>query len=91
MPITKAAEKALRQNARRRSMNLKRLREIRDLNKKLRQFIAGKKLKEAQGLLPKLYKALDKAAQRDVIKKNAAARKKSRLAKQLKKASLPPK
>lgn len=40
-----------------------------------------KNFEEAQKLLPQLYKALDKAASRGVIKKNTAARKKSRLTK----------
>ncbi|MFY9461920.1 MAG: 30S ribosomal protein S20, partial [Candidatus Sungiibacteriota bacterium] len=35
---------------------------------------------------PKAYKALDKAAKTGVIKKNAAARKKSRLMKSIRKA-----
>jgi len=91
MPITKSAKKALRQSTRRRSMNLKRLGEIRKLNKSFRKLIAGGKFKEAQSLLPKFYKTLDKAAQKNVIKKNAAARKKSRLTKTLKRAASPSK
>ena len=38
---------------------------------------------EAEKSLPELYKAIDKAAKRGVIKKNTASRKKSRLAKKL--------
>ena len=34
---------------------------------------------EAEKLLPKAYQAIDKAAKRGIIKKNTAARKKSRL------------
>jgi len=40
-----------------------------------------KKIEEAKKLLPKLYKALDKAAKVGLIKKNTASRKKSRLTK----------
>lgn len=45
-----------------------------------------KKIKEAEALVPKAYKTLDKAAKTGVIKKNAASRKKSRLMKLLRKA-----
>jgi ribosomal protein S20 len=45
--------------------------------------IEEKKLAQAQEILPAVYKKLDKAAKVDLIKKNKAARLKSRLAKQL--------
>ena len=38
-----------------------------------------KKAKEAQALIPALYKALDKAAKRKFIKENTSARYKSRI------------
>ena len=41
--------------------------------------IKGKKKAEAEKMIPSLYKALDKAAKRGVIKPNTASRKKSRL------------
>lgn len=41
---------------------------------------AGKKA-EAQAILPKAFKAIDKAAKGNTIKKNTASRKKSRLSK----------
>lgn len=47
--------------------------------KDLRTLITEKKKKEAIALLPTVQKALDKAAKRGLIKKNTAARKKSRL------------
>ena len=37
------------------------------------------KINEAEALVPKAYKAIDKAAKVRVIEKNTAARKKSRL------------
>jgi len=49
--------------------------------------ISQKKIKEAKELLPKIYKALDKAAKTGVIKENKAARKKSKIAKLLNKPS----
>ena len=83
MPITKSAKKALRQNAARRLKNLTRKKVLKTLIKQEEKLRGQKNLEEAQKLLPQLYKALDKAASRGVIKKNTAARKKSRLTKLL--------
>jgi small subunit ribosomal protein S20 len=55
--------------------------------KDVRKLIVGGKKNEAEKLLSSAFKALDKAAKRGVIKKNTASRKKSRLAKALKKIS----
>lgn len=74
MPITTSAKKALRQNKRRRSRNLARMRVYKEAVKQ------AKKTKTAE-LLSRAYQALDKAAKAGIIKKNAASRKKSRLAK----------
>lgn len=49
--------------------------------KKILKLAAGGNKEEAQKLLPEAYKAVDKAAKRNLIHKNAAARKKSQLAK----------
>lgn len=84
MPITKSAKKALRQSWRKREFNLKRLNEMKAAVKS-----AKKSKEEKNEELPKLissaYKAIDKAAKKGVIKKGAADRKKSRLAKFLNK------
>ena len=55
--------------------------------KKFRKFVAGKKAAEAKAIVPEIYKALDKAAKRNYIKKNTASRLKSRVAAALKKIS----
>ena len=83
MPITQSAKKALRQNKRKRVLNVKYLVNIRILTKQLKKFAQENKLAEARALLPKVYQALDKAAKKDVIKKNTASRKKSRIASSL--------
>jgi len=49
--------------------------------KKARLLKMERKNEEAKNLLSLAYQAIDKAAKRGVIKKNAASRKKSRLAK----------
>ena len=79
MPITSSAKKALRQADRRRIRNLKRREAIVSVVRKIKKFVAAGKKDEAKALLPQAYKAFDKAAQRNVIHKNTAARKKSRL------------
>ena len=79
MPITKSAKKALRQNIKRRQKNLQRKKKIKDLTKKIEYFLSKNQKEEAKKLLPQLYKALDKAAKTGIIKKNTAARKKSRI------------
>ena len=83
MPITQSAKKALRQSKRRKVLNVKYLVKIRTLTKQLKKFTEENKLAEARALLPKVYQALDKAAKKDVIKKNTASRKKSRIASSL--------
>ena len=49
--------------------------------KQYKKLILAKKTNEAQKLIPKLKKAIDKAEKRGLIKKNTANRKKSRLIK----------
>lgn len=81
MPITKSAQKALRQNKTKREKNLTYLNKMRVLIKENKKLAAGGKTKEATALLPKIYKALDKAAKENIIKKNTASRYKSRITK----------
>ena len=87
MPIIKSAKKALRSSRRKKVFNDRRKEAFKDAVKDVKKLITDKKVKEAKNLLPKAYKAIDKAAKRGVIKKNAAARKKSRLSAAIKKAS----
>ena len=81
MPITKSAKKAVRQNERRRIRNLGQKRKLKSLLKEVKTLISQKKIEEAKKLLPQVYKFLDKAAKRNLIKKNTASRKKSRISK----------
>ncbi len=79
MPITKGAEKANRQSKRKRVYNIRRKVELHDVVKDVQKAVAAGDAAKAKELLPKAYKAIDKAAKRGVIKDNTAARKKSRL------------
>ena len=81
MPITSSAKKALRSSKKKRVFNLRRKNEMQNVIKEYKKLIVGKKSKEAEKLIPKLQKAIDKAAKRGIIKKNTAARRKSRLMK----------
>lgn len=56
---------------------------MQDVVKEYKKLVAGKTKEEAVKLIPKLQKAIDKAAKRGLIKKNTASRKKSRLMKKL--------
>ena len=79
MPITKGAEKANRQSQKKRIFNIRRKNVLSDVVKSVDKAVLAKDAIKAKELLPKAYKAIDKAAKRGVIKDNTAARKKSRL------------
>ena len=85
MPITKSAKKALRQSLRRQAHNLGYKSKIEKIRRDIRKLLTSGKTKEAQEKLPQLYKALDKAAKENVIKKNKASRLKSRISKAVQK------
>ncbi len=84
MPQRKAAQKALRQNQKRRKRNLKTKREIKSALKDFRKSLEKEDSNDKQKILAKAYKVLDKAASKKMIHPNKAARKKSRLASRLK-------
>jgi small subunit ribosomal protein S20 len=79
--ITKSAQKAYRQNLKRRAHNAKQKMAFKKLIKDYKKLVAAKELKKAEEKLPAVYKALDKAAKTNLIKKNNASRLKSRLTK----------
>ena len=80
MPNLSAAKKSLRSDERKRVYNLRRSRTMKEVVKQITDFVKAGETKTATELLPTAYKAIDKAAKRNVIKANTAARKKSRLA-----------
>jgi small subunit ribosomal protein S20 len=78
MPITQSAIKANRQSIKKNAENnivKKRLRAT------VKEFVSylSTDIEKAKELIPTLYKAIDKTAKRGILKKNSAARKKSRL------------
>lgn len=82
MPNIKSAKKELRKSIKRRAFNKKVKENFKDLVKKSRKAIKTKD-GQAKSLMAKTLKALDKAAQKGIIKKNTRDRKKSRLSKLL--------
>jgi len=85
MPITKGAQKAHRSSLNKRVFNQRRKRTMDDVIKQIRKFLDTGNAGEAEKLVPEAYKAIDKSEKRGVIKKNTAARKKSRLVQAIKK------
>jgi small subunit ribosomal protein S20 len=83
MAIKHAAAKAVRKSAKNHAFNLKVKGEFKALIKDARKSLAAKKVDEAKKAVQAAAKSLDKAARKKVIKKNTAARLKSRLVKSL--------
>lgn len=81
MAIIKSAKKAHRQAQRRRVVNLRRTRAMKDSVADFRKLLAGKG--DAAASLPTLYQAIDKAVKGGIIKQNTGARMKSRLTKKV--------
>lgn len=77
MPTIKSAEKRLRQSEKRRKHNKSVRSRIRT---ETRRLMEAESAEEAEDRLQELYALLDRAAAKDVIHENKAAREKSRLA-----------
>lgn len=85
MPITKSAIKALRQSKKKKAVNVKTKKAYRSAIKKVADSVSGKSKEKASETLKFAMKQIDKAAKKGVLKKNTAARKKSKLAKAINK------
>jgi small subunit ribosomal protein S20 len=83
MPNTKSAAKAMRQAVRRHVRNIKVKDGFKSAVKEVKKLIAAGKKSEAVEAMKKAMSTLDKAVKKNVIKKGASSRKKSRLAKAL--------
>lgn len=79
MPNHISAEKRDRQNVKSNAVNTANRTKLRGAIKKLRTAITTKNVATAQELLPPTISAIDKAIQKGVLHRNAAARHKSRL------------
>jgi small subunit ribosomal protein S20 len=79
MPNHKSAEKRVRQNEKRRDVNRNNRGRLRTSIKKLRAALTTGDATSVQELLPATISTIDKAVQKGVLHRNAAARYKSRL------------
>lgn len=77
MPQLESAKKALRQSKKRQGHNKRYKNRIKKLYRQILDLSHQGKTKEAGKLLPVYYKAIDKAAKKNILHKNTAARKKS--------------
>ena len=81
MAITKSAKKEIKSSANKRVFNIRRSRQMKSDIKEFRELAKGGDKKQLKEKMSEVQKSIDKAAKRGIIKKNTAARKKSRLAK----------
>ena len=83
MPIIKSAKKAVRGSLRKKAFNDRQKHAMKDIIKKIEKISKTDK-KEAEKLLSSAFAIIDKTVKKGIIKKNNAARKKSRLSKLVK-------
>ncbi len=84
MASSPSSKKRIRQNLKRRARNRWRKRTLRDVLKAFEDKLVHAEVTEAQSAFRDACQVIDRTAQRGVIHKNTAARKKSRLNKRLK-------
>ena len=87
MPNHKSAEKRMRQSEGRRLINRSNRTRLRTQIKKLQTALAAANSADVKELLPATVSVIDKAVQKGVLHKNAAARQKSRLTARVNKAA----
>jgi small subunit ribosomal protein S20 len=87
MPNTASAAKQARASLKRQVRNRSAVSYLHTIQKRFLSTLSSGKKEEAKGLYPKVVSVLDKAAKRGLIHRNAADRRKSRLAARLKAAA----
>ncbi|MBP9770932.1 30S ribosomal protein S20 [Candidatus Gracilibacteria bacterium] len=86
MPVIQSAKKQMRQALKRRERNAPHRNELKTVFKKQMKYITDGKLEEAVKFMPTAFSVIDMCLKRNLIHKNNAANKKSRLALALSKA-----
>jgi small subunit ribosomal protein S20 len=79
MANTYSSLKRIRQTARWTEINRRSKARLRNQIRAMRKVVAGKDAKAAEALLPKTFSIIDRSAKIGIIKKNTAARYKSKL------------
>lgn len=87
MPNSDSAAKRMRQNEKARVLNKMRKTELKTIAKKIERAINDGNQDEAQQLFQRFTKRIDQAASRNVLHKNAASRRKSRMALKMQKVT----
>ncbi len=87
MPNKKSGLKELRKTKKRTVTNLRKKRTIKELAKSMLKAVEDGDAAEAKKLFPEFQKQIDKAAKTNLIKKNNASRKKSRMSAAIKEAA----
>lgn len=83
MPITKQAIKRMKQTKVRTARNRHYGNDMKSLVKLMMGYVEKKEVDKAVKILPKVVKAIDTAAKKNILHENTAARKKSRLQRSL--------
>jgi len=83
LPNIKSASKRARQSIKRRDKNAAVKGLLKTVAKKTELLIAEKKIDDAKTVLKTYYKFIDKAAGKGILKKNTAARRKSKLTRKI--------
>lgn len=86
MPNKASAKKALRQDDKKAIRNLDVKNKIRFQTRRVKKNLKIEDIDTAKTNVKDLIKSIDKAAQKGILKKNTAARKKSRIMKRINKA-----
>ncbi|MEK7461655.1 MAG: 30S ribosomal protein S20 [Patescibacteria group bacterium] len=87
MSITRGAKKAHRSSLRKKEFNLRRKNTVSRTIKSFKKLIISGNKKSAVAMMREVQSALDKAVKGKTLKKNTAARKKSRLSKLIRRFS----
>ncbi|MCA9385031.1 30S ribosomal protein S20 [Candidatus Dojkabacteria bacterium] len=87
MANTSSAKKAIRSSAKKNVRNSIIRKKFRVARKEVRDAVAAGNKKEAEKKMPAAFKHIDKAAKKNILHKNTAARYKSRLAQAVKNLS----
>lgn len=83
MPNIKSSERSVKTDASRRAQNFAVKSSVKTATRKVADSVTAGKAEDAKALLTKASSVIDKAVVKGVIHKNAAARKKSRMAKKI--------
>ena len=87
MPNIRSAAKRMRADAKRHQRNLEAKSKLKTLVRQFNHSVDAKQADQARKVFPQLVALLDQSAQKSILHRNTASRKKSRLARRLAKLS----